>query len=77
MYLTKLKIQRQFLTFIIVDTMVIIFYKATYNIGLTFHLVITKWFDFFYTKILAFIFAIIHCNISEYQSRNKFVKTFW
>ena len=75
-YLTKLQVQKQFLAFIIVKTIIIIFYKVTYNTKLTFNLAITNLFEFFLAKILAFLFAMIYYGIREYQSRVKVIKPF-
>ena len=65
-YLTKLYIQGQFLAPIIIDVIIIIFYKVTRNAKLAFNLVITKIFDLFYSRILAFLFIIIYYGISKY-----------
>lgn len=67
---------RQFSTPIIVDGFINIFYKATRNVQLTFNREIAKCFDLFCPEILAFLFGIIHCNISKYKSGNKVVRSF-
>lgn len=66
MYLIKLQIWKRFLASIIVKTIIIDFYKTTHNIGLTFNLAITEFYNLFYTGILAFLFTIIYCDISKY-----------
>lgn len=76
MYLTKLQVQRQFLVPNIVETIVIIFYKITCNLGLAFNLAIIKFFDLIYAGMLAFLFAVIYYNISEYQNKNKVLRSF-
>lgn len=54
--------------------MIIIFYKAMYNVEFAFNLTIIEFFNTFYTRILTFLFAIVHYGISEYQSGAKGVK---
>lgn len=75
-YLTKLQVWTQFLASIIVDVIVIIFYKAIYNARLGFNLAITEFFDFFHIGILVFLFIMIHCSINKYQSGNKVFRPF-
>lgn len=76
MCLIKIHVWEQFLAFIIIDAIVIIFYKATYNTRLAFNLITTEYFDLFYARMLAYLFAIIHCYISEYQSGSKVLRFF-
>ncbi len=76
MCLTKLQVRGRFLTLIIVEVIVIVFYKATYNAGLAFNLATTDFFKPFCARILVFLFAIIYYNIREYQSRVKVVRPF-
>ncbi len=45
---------------------IIISYKAAYNIGIAFNLDTIEFFDSFYTRILVFLFAIVYYNISKY-----------
>ena len=65
-YLAKLQVQGQFLAPIIIDTIVIFFYKTTYNSELTFNLATTRDFEFFCARMLTFLFVMIYCNIREY-----------
>lgn len=74
--LIYLKIQGQFVAFIIIDTIVIVFYKATFNTSLMFNRVITEFLNSFYAAILEFLFVMINCGISKYQSENKVVRSF-
>ncbi len=76
MCLTKLQIRGRFLAPIIVEVIVIIFYKATRNAGLAFNLVTTDFFESFRAGMLAFLFAMIHYGIREYQSRVKIIRPF-
>lgn len=76
MYLTKLQVQGRFLAHIIVDAIVIVFYKVACNAALAFNLSTTKNFDLFCAGILALLFAMIHSGISEYKSENKIVRPF-
>ncbi len=66
MCLTKLQVRGRFLAPIIVEAIVIVFYKATHNTGLTFNLATTDFFELFRAGMLAFLFVIIHCGIREY-----------
>lgn len=66
MYLTKLQVWGRFWAPIIVKIIVIVFYKATYNAGLAFNLVIIEFFNIFCTRILAFLFGIVYYGISKY-----------
>lgn len=45
---------------------VIIFYKVTYNTKQTFNSILTKFFDSFYIRILAFLFARIYYDIMKF-----------
>ncbi len=76
MCLTKLQVQGRFLTPIIVEAIVIVFYKATHNAGLAFNSATTDFFEPYWTGMLAFLFAMIHCGIREYQSGVKVVRPF-
>ncbi len=76
MYLTKLQVQGQFLASIIIEAIVIVFYKVTHNAGLAFNLATTDFLKSFCVGMLAFLFAMIHCGIREYQSEVKVVKPF-
>lgn len=51
---------------IFADVIVIIFYKMAHNTRLIFNLLTIKFFDLFCHGMLAFLFAMIHCDISEY-----------
>lgn len=62
--------------FIMINIIIIIFYKVTYYIRLTFNLITIKYFDFFYAKMLTFLFIKIYYNINKYQNRNKVKKLF-
>ncbi len=73
---TKLQVRGRFLAPIIVEAIVIVFYKATCNAGLAFNLATTDFFELFHAGILAFLFAMIHCGIRKYQSRVKVVRPF-
>ncbi len=66
MCLTKLQVQRRFLALIIVEAIVIIFYKATCNAGLAFNPTTTDFFELFCAGMLIFLFAMIYCDIREY-----------
>ncbi len=66
MCLTKLQVQGRFLAPIIVEAIVIVFYKATRNAGLAFNPATTDFFEPFHAGMLAFLFAMIHCGIREY-----------
>lgn len=76
MCLIKLNVQKRFLTPIIVEVIVIIFYKATRNVGLAFNPATTDFFEPFSAGMLVFLFAIIHYGIREYQSGVKVVRLF-
>ncbi len=76
MCLTKLQVWGRFLAPIIVETIVIVFFKATYNARLAVNPATTYFFKPFRAGMLAFLFAIIHCGIREYQSRVKVVRPF-
>ncbi len=76
MCLIKLQVQGRFLTSIIVEAIVIVFYKMTCNAELTFNPATTDFFELFCAGILAFLFAMIHCGIKEYQSGIKVVRPF-
>ncbi len=76
MCLTKLQVREQFLAPIIVETIVITFYKATHNAGLAFNLVTIDFFEPFYAGMLAFLFAMIHYSIRRYQSEVKVIRPF-
>ncbi len=76
MCLTKLQVRKRFLAPIIVEAIVIVFYKATRNVGLAFYPATTDFFELFRAGMLAFLFAMIHCGIREYQNRVKVVRTF-
>ncbi len=76
MCLTKLQVRGRFLAPIIVEAIVIVFYKATRNAGLAFNLATTDFFEPFCVKMLAFLFAMIHCGIREYQSKVKIIRPF-
>ncbi len=54
MCLTKLQVQGRFLALIIVEAIVIIFYKAIRNAGLAFNLTITDFLSLFALKCLLF-----------------------
>lgn len=73
---TKLQVSGRFSAPIIIDSIVIIFYKATHNTGIAFNLITAKCFDPFSDEMLVFLFAIINCTISKYQSKNKIVRSF-
>ena len=62
----KLQVQGQFLAFIIIDLIVSVFFKATLNTRLAFKQVIAKYLNFFYARMLAFLFTMIHYSISKY-----------
>lgn len=64
-------IQRQFLAQIIVDTIIIIFYKVTRNSVLFFNILILDFFSFLCSKMLAFLFVMVYCDISKYQDGEK------
>ncbi len=74
MWLTKLQARGQFLAPIIVEAIVIVFYKITRNTGMAFNPATTDFFELFCIGMLAFLFAIIYCGIREYQSGVKVVK---
>lgn len=57
-----------------IDLIVIVFSKTTCNTKLALNLVTIEFLDSFCAEMLAFLFAIIHYGISEYQSRNKIVR---
>ncbi len=76
MCLTKLQVRGRFLAPIIVEAIVIVFYKTTRSAGLAFNPATTDFFELFCTEMLAFLFAMIHCGIRKYQSRVKFVSLF-
>ena len=64
------------LAFIIINAIVIIFYKVIHNTKLAFNLVITRYLNFFYAKVLIFLFIIIYCSKNKYQNKNKVIKSF-
>ncbi len=66
----------RFLAPIIVEAIVIVFYKVTRNTGLALNLATTDFFEPFRAGMLAFLFAMIHCGIREYQSGVKVVRPF-
>lgn len=74
MCLIKLQVQEQFLVFIIIEVIVIIFYKATCNTKFIFNITTIEFFDPFCIKMLLFLFIMIYYNIKEYQSRNKVIQ---
>ncbi len=76
MCLTKLQVQGRFSTPVIVEAIVIVFYKATRNTGLAFNPATTDFFEPFCAGMLAFLFAMIHCGMREYQSGVKVVRPF-
>lgn len=74
--LTKLQVWGQFLASIIVEAIIIIFYKTIYNVGLAFNSAITDFFKPICAKMLTFLFIIIQYNIKQYQSGVKIVRLF-
>ncbi len=76
MCLTKLQVRGRFLALIIVEAIVIVFYKATRNARLALNPATNDFFEPFRAKMLAFLFAMIHCGIREYQSGVKVVRLF-
>ncbi len=76
MCLTKLQVRERFLAPIIVEAIIIVFYKATHNAGLAFNPATTDFFESFRVGILAFLFAMIHSGIREYQRGVKVVRPF-
>ncbi len=76
MCLIKLQVRGRFLALIIVEAIVIVFYQATRNARLVFNPATTNFFERFHTEMLAFLFAIIHYGIREYQSGVKVVRPF-
>lgn len=66
-----IQVQRRFSALIIIDAIIIIFYKATQNSGLFFNVAISDFFNPFYLGILAFLITIVHCGINKYQSDEK------
>ncbi len=76
MCLTKLQVRERFLAPIIVEVIVIVFYKATCNAGLVFNSATTDFFELFYTGMLAILFAMIYYSIRKYQSRIEVVRPF-
>ena len=73
-YLIKLQIWRQFLPYIIVDVIVIVFYKVIYYGKVVFNLATIEYFVIFWAKILVILFTMIYCNMSKYQSKYKIIK---
>lgn len=65
-YLIILQIQKQFLAFIIIKVIVIIFHKVTYNAGLAFNLTATDIFESFHYEMLAFLFVMVYYDIKKY-----------
>ncbi len=76
MCLTKLQVWGRFLAPIIVETIFIVFYKATSNSRLAFNLATTDFFKSFCAGMLVFLFTMIYYGIREYQSGVKVVRLF-
>ncbi len=71
-----LQVRGQFLAPIIVDAIVSVFYKAACSARLEFNPATTDFFTSFCPGMLAFLFAMVHCGISEYQGGAKVVIPF-
>ncbi len=76
MCLTKLQVRGRFLDPIIIEAIVIVFYKSTHNTELAFNPAITYFFEPFCAGMFAFLFAMINCGIRKYQSRVKVIRPF-
>lgn len=62
---TYLQVWEQFLAIIIIDAIVSVFYKTTFNAKLVFNLGTANFFTPFYPWILVFLFIIVYYKISE------------
>ena len=62
---------RQCLASIIIDAIISAFYKATHSTELVFNPATPDFFTPFCSEMLAFLFAMVHCGISEQQSGAK------
>lgn len=71
-----IQIQELFLSLIIVDAIIIVFYKTIQQSKLFFTIAILNFFSFFHLKILAFLFAIVYCGKNKYQDSEKVIIPF-
>lgn len=66
----------RFLTSIIVNAIIIVFYKSTWNSKLSFNISTINNFSLFRFKILVFLFTMVHCGISKFQNGGKIIILF-